>query len=292
MGESNHIDELTTTENSSFDLACLNVAEAEKRLLAFPQDFDCPVYHHFGPGLYIRELRVPAGIVGMGHIQKHPHMNNFVSGRIRLLNDDGSSTELVAPMTFVGMPGRKIVHVIEDMVWQNIYATDETDVEILEATYLEKSEESIEHYSAQGFMSESEIQQAREDFIAALKENDLTPEYVTEQTENTADQMTMPYGWFKSCVLNSSIHGKGLFASGFFLAGEVIAPVVIDGKRTPAGRYTNHSNQPNAEGLVMPNGDVVLIALRNISGCKSGARGEEITTDYRKAIEHRKGITS
>lgn len=260
----------------------------EKELLDKPQDFPCPVHHYFGPGLYIRELFVPAGVVGMGHVQKLEHFNNFVSGRVRLMNDDGSHTELFAPMAFVGKPGRKVVYVIEDMVWQNIYATNERDVEILEDTYLEKSAQSTAYYSKLTDEQKKKIEIDRADFLEALGEYNLTEEYVKEESIRTDNIQEMPYGWFKSCVRKSPIHGRGFYSSAFFDAGETIAPLVINGRRTPASRYTNHSAAPNATGVVMDNGDVFLVAIKDIAGCMSGDNGQEITIDYRESMEFRK----
>ena len=66
--------------------------------------------------------------------------------------------------------------------------------------------------------------------------------------------------------------------------GAVIAPARIAGKRTPAGRYTNHSAKPNAVMVQLPSGDIDLVASRHISGCAGGQLGEEITIDYRQAL--------
>lgn len=264
----------------------VNLSRIEKELLKHPQDFEAPVYHHFGPGLYIRELHVPAGVIGMGHFQKMAHMNNFVKGRVLMLNDDGSHTEMAAPMTFMGKPGRKVVYVIEDMVWQNIYPTDETDIEILEETYLQKSPESVEFYAANDLV-EDVIKEIRDDFTKAIKEYGFTAEYVREQSENKDDLVDMPSGYSSTCVLNSQIEGKGFFASASFGKGDLIAPAVVGGKRTPASRYTNHSPKPNAQAKIMFNGDIVFMACRDIKGCLSGSRGEEITIDYRHAMDYR-----
>ena len=264
--------------------------KVESELLNYPQDFPCPVYHHFGPGIYIRELFVPAGVVGMGHIQKLEHMNSFVKGHIKLLEGDGKFTEMIAPMTFTGKPGRKVVHVIEDMVWQNIYATNERDIEKLEETYLEKSAYSVEFYNNIPPELKAKTERDKQDFVAALAEFNLTEEFVSEESLRTDNLKEMPYGWFKSCVRKSLIHGRGFFSSGFFSAGETIAPLVIDGKRTPASRYTNHSKTPNATGKVADNGDIYLIALTDIAGCMSGDNGQEITIDYRESMKHRKNM--
>src|SRR5213079_638452 len=131
----------TVTPKVTFNLSSRSskVDLIEREFLKLPQ-VDCPVVHRFGPGIYIREVTVPAGSYAIGHAQRFEHMNVFLKGRVTVMNDDGTSTDLVAPMTFIGKPGRKIGYVHEDMVWQNIYATAETDIATLEATYLDKSE--------------------------------------------------------------------------------------------------------------------------------------------------------
>jgi hypothetical protein len=106
---------------------------------------DCPVVHHFGPGVYMREVKIPAGALAVGHHQNFDHMNVLLKGRLTVVNDDGSTSELAAPMMFVGRPGRKIGYIHEDVVWLNIYATDETDIEKLEATLVTKSQAVLEH---------------------------------------------------------------------------------------------------------------------------------------------------
>jgi len=66
--------------------------------------------------------------------------------------------------------------------------------------------------------------------------------------------------------------------------GEILAPARLGDKRTPIGRYTNHSHKPNAK-MEFYNGDIYLVATTGISGCQGGRLGDEITTDYRDNIK-------
>ena len=100
-------------------------------LKSMPQ-VDCNTQHYFGPNLYVREVTMPAGSVIIGKPHKAEHMCVMLQGRMLLVNEDGSKTELVAPKTFVGTPGRKIAYILETTVFQNIFVTDETDIEKLE----------------------------------------------------------------------------------------------------------------------------------------------------------------
>ena len=109
-----------------------------EEVLEMPQA-PCPVRHIFGAGIYIREVSIGAGVFSIGHIQKTKHMNHLVKGRVIMLNEDGTTSELSAPAVFVAEPGRKVGLILEDMVWHNIYPTDETDIDTLEDMYLDKS---------------------------------------------------------------------------------------------------------------------------------------------------------
>ena len=253
------------------------------KMLELPQA-ECPLYHHFGPNIYIREVHLPAGAMAIGHYQKTEHVNVMIKGRVIILNEDGTKKELVAPATFVGKPGRKVGYILEDTVWQNIYATSETDVEKLEEAYIDKSlVDDIQLPWQQRLLLESE--QSRIDYDNFLDEIGFTEEEARVQVENESDQIDMPYGWSKATVRNSGINGKGFFLNASVVAEEVIAPARVNGKRTPAGRYTNHSPTPNARMVEDDHGDVFLIANENMIGCKGGSIGTEITVNYRESIK-------
>lgn len=260
------------------------VEKLEEKLLDFPQA-ECPVKHIFGAGIYIREVSISAGVFSIGHHQKCTHMNHMVEGKVIMLKEDGTTEIVKAPATFVSGPGRKIGFILEDMVWRNIYPTDETDIEILESVYLDKSTT----WEADNFIKKQIdvmlAQPARDDFEKMLKDLCVSKEIVREQSENEGDQIPLPPGDYKIMVSDSHIEGKGLFATSKFINGESIAPASINGKRTPAGRFTNHSPDPNAKMVLKENGDIYLSAVKNISGCHGGELGEEITVDYRQSVQ-------
>jgi hypothetical protein len=99
----------------------------------------CEEKHHFGPNIYIKEVTMPAGALIIGKHHRMEHLCNMVSGRMLILQDDGSKKELVAPMTFMAKPGRKVAYIVETVVFQNIYSTSETDIEKLENMCVDNS---------------------------------------------------------------------------------------------------------------------------------------------------------
>jgi hypothetical protein len=93
----------------------------------------CPVKHHFAPGAYGREMSLPAGMVVVGKIHKHAHVNVISKGRVQVFTEHDGVQELSAPCTFVSTPGTKrVVHVIEDTVWTTVHVTDKTDLAEIE----------------------------------------------------------------------------------------------------------------------------------------------------------------
>ena len=93
----------------------------------------CPVKHHFAPGAYGREMTLPAGLVVVGKIHKHAHINVISKGRVRVFTEQEGIRELVAPCTFVSSPGTKrVVCVDEETVWTTVHVTDKTDLAEIE----------------------------------------------------------------------------------------------------------------------------------------------------------------
>jgi len=263
--------------------------QLEPLMLSLPQA-ECSVSHHFSPGIYIRELSMKAGTFAIGHSQKFDHLNIMLSGKVAMLGDNGEITELVAPLRFIGKPGRKMGYVIEDTVWQNIYATTETDIDVLESLLLEKSEPFMISAADSVALSIEQSIIDNEDFAAMAAELGISVDTIRSQSENESDRVDLPSIYAgKITVRNSPIEGKGVFLSSPIKAGETIGPARICGMRTELGRYVNHSKNPNAKYSKRDNGDIFLSAISDISGCKGGGIGDEITVDYRDAYKCNRG---
>ena len=110
-----------------------------------------------------------------------------------------------------------------------------------------------------------------EDVLVALNH---TPEKMRIESENLSDQIPFPCPIDSIAVLDSPIHGKGLFATRLIKKWEVIAPARIGSKRTPAGRFCNHSGKPNSEIRTFEKDCVFIIAIQDIDP------GSEILNDY------------
>lgn len=105
--------------------------DVEERLLDLPQ-VDCPLVHRFAPGVYLREIEMPADSFIIGAEHRTEHFNIILSGRA-LVMIDGVIEEIRAPHTFKSMPGvRKTLLILETMRWMTVHVTQETDLAEIE----------------------------------------------------------------------------------------------------------------------------------------------------------------
>lgn len=113
-------------------------------MLLLPQ-LEMPLKHSFAPGVYLREIEMPAGAFVLGHRHKTEHFNIILTGKA-LVAYDGVVREIKAPAYFVsGRDCRKVLFIQEDMRWITVHMTDETDIDKLEELLIEKSQTFLDH---------------------------------------------------------------------------------------------------------------------------------------------------
>lgn len=253
------------------------------KMLAFPQA-EMPVIHRFSEGLYIREVHMPAGTFVVGFEHKTEHFNVMLQGHLIMVNEDGSTTDYIAPQSYTAQPGRKVAYIVDDVVWQNIFPADTQDIDELEERLLNKTEEYRLTQEQNMNMAMAEHEADRFDYQYMLNENNLTEDIVRSISENEEDQMPMPDPVHPHRLAASPIEGTGYFLTVGAKAGQVLAPSRIGNKYTPAGRYVNHSCVPNAQMRIGPDNNLYLVAIKDIKGCIGGGLGTEVTTDYGHTI--------
>lgn len=100
------------------------------------QPVDCPVNHHFSPGVYAREMRIPAGAIVVGKIHKFENMLLMTQG-VAELRGDGAPRVVRAPQIWVSPPGiQRAVFARTDCVFISIHGTDKRDVDAIEAEFI------------------------------------------------------------------------------------------------------------------------------------------------------------
>jgi len=106
----------------------------EDALRGLPQT-DCPLKHTFAPGMYAREIFLPAETFIVGKIHKHAHLNIITRGRCTVVTEFGRK-EIDAsngPVTFTSDAcAKRALFTHEDTIWTTVHLTDSTDLAAIE----------------------------------------------------------------------------------------------------------------------------------------------------------------
>ena len=117
----------------------------EAEMLKLPQ-IEIPVRHYFSPGLYAREITVPADALITGVIHKYPQINILSKGTIRVSIGDTIS-EITASHTVVSQAGiKRIAYAVTECVWTTIVHTFKTDIAEIEKEFFAYSEQEYEDF--------------------------------------------------------------------------------------------------------------------------------------------------
>lgn len=104
-----------------------------EKTIIHDEQVETPVRHYFAPGLFAREMSIPAGVSVVGAVHKADSLIVLSKGRLIMATEDGP-LEISAPHTRPCKAGSKnAVYTLEDCVWTNFYANpdNETDIGVL-----------------------------------------------------------------------------------------------------------------------------------------------------------------
>jgi hypothetical protein len=270
---------ITVTYGKGFGLTMPEKVKAlQNELLKMPQA-DIVTTHTFLPGVYERAITIPAWVVLTGAEHKTPYRVRLEKGKIAVNTDNGVKV-LKAPCEFEANAGMQRAGRVfdEEVVWVDVYDNPDncTDLAILEDRLYVAPECGLAD-------SRTEAQKARVDYGLFLHQLGITDADVAKIAQIESDLIDMPEG-FSVELKPSSIHGCGLFATKDFEAGETVCPGRLDGKRTPGGRFINHSSNGNIRPELIEN-NIFAIASRKINA------GDELLVDYRASMRVNFGFT-
>lgn len=121
------------------------ILAAEDIIKSVPQ-VELEVHHHFSPGVYAREMFIPAGTVLTGKIHKTEHLCIVSAGEMEIADENGVQ-RVCAPATFMSKPGAKRLGVaMADTVFITVHGTYETDIKTLEESLVATSYDEYEQH--------------------------------------------------------------------------------------------------------------------------------------------------
>ena len=250
------------------------VQRLENALLTMPQA-DIRTEHVFRPGVYERRMIAPPWTVLTGAEHKTDYTVRLEKGTIAVNTEDGMKL-FNAPIEFLAKAGIKRAGRVFDaeVVWVDVYDNpdDCTDIPTLEDRLYVVPECGLGENRVAAL-----IERDRQDYQKFLEQLGVDEPTIEAISQIEHDLIPMPMGYAVE-VRPSRLHGMGLFACREFDAGEHICPGRLDGNRTPAGRFINHSSEPNAMPTKQGD-DIHAVALRLIR------QNEEILIDYRASMK-------
>ena len=253
------------------------VLRLQNALLTMPQA-EIVTEHIFKTGVYERRITIPPWTVLTGAEHRTPYRVRLERGMIAVNTDDGILT-LTAPCEFDAPAGvQRVGRVFADeVVWVDIYDNpdDCRSIETLESRLYVVPDCGLGE-------NRMRLESDRRDFALFLAQMGVTQPDMDAVVQIESDMITMPEGVGVE-LRESKIHGMGLFATRDFEVGEVLCPGRLDGMRTPAGRFINHSKNPNIKP-VKSNDDIHAVAVKFI------AKGDEVFVNYRDSMRVNFGI--
>lgn len=133
---------LTPAEREA--LACYPINQIEAWIKAQPGGLTrkehpnaIPYIHTFisknGPlqsGLYLRQIRMPAGMIIVTEIHRTEHPFYILAGRARVWTREHGWQVIQAPFRGITKPGaRRVLIIEEECIWETVHAVDSQDVE-------------------------------------------------------------------------------------------------------------------------------------------------------------------
>ncbi|BAP37805.1 hypothetical protein AS4_28650 [Acinetobacter guillouiae] len=114
-------------------LKYVDCAEAIQRQVGELPQIDLPIFHHFAPNVYMRQMDAPAGVIVVSKMHRTEHMNILLKGSLTVVTENGIEF-LQAPLIIKSDAGTKrIGYFHEDSSWVTVHPTELTNVDEIEA---------------------------------------------------------------------------------------------------------------------------------------------------------------
>lgn len=102
-------------------------------------DVDLGTVHYFADGLYSKEIHLPKGYIAGQHAHTYTHLSILAKGEV-IVRTDTDAVRYTAPACIEIKAGTNhSIESLEDTVWYCIHATDETDVNKVDAVLVQEN---------------------------------------------------------------------------------------------------------------------------------------------------------
>lgn len=121
------------------------ILSLEKALKILPDSYgmkefnEGKIHHHFGTGVYGRELFIPKGNIIVSKIHRGKTFNVIARGKIAVICPNNGYNVYEGPYCFVSEPfTKRVVISLEDTLWITSHGTNKTDLDEIEEEIIAK----------------------------------------------------------------------------------------------------------------------------------------------------------
>ena len=100
--------------------------------LAEKEQTETPVENAFAPGVYIRTIYMPKHTFVIGKTHLTEHFNIVRTGKANVMIDGVYGMFQTSDMFTSKAGSKKVLWILEDMIWSTVHPTNETDMQVLE----------------------------------------------------------------------------------------------------------------------------------------------------------------
>jgi hypothetical protein len=145
----------SSTTEISIESGATPTREQITRLQEAMLPIQCPQpepTHFFAPGMYLRELTVPAGMLLVGKIHKHSHFLVVTKGRAEVISEFGRTIVEPGHISVSQAGVKRVVLALEDTQFITVHlnSTDTEDLAVIEAEHIEPEVLELASPSTQG----------------------------------------------------------------------------------------------------------------------------------------------
>ena len=115
------------------------IQQLQEAMLAIQAEQPDP-HHFFAPGMYLRELTVPAGMLIVGKIHKHEHFLLVLKGKAEVISEFGRDVVEAGHISISPAGVKRVVLALEDTQFVTVHVnqSDSQDLVVIEAEHIEQ----------------------------------------------------------------------------------------------------------------------------------------------------------
>ena len=116
-----------------YSKTCLLAARnMQEQIMETDSQIDVPVFHHFAPNVYLRQMDAPAGTLLVTKMHRTEHFLIVLKGTATVYSADGL-LQVAGPQIIRTMPGTKrVIYFHDDSSWMTVHPTSLTDLDEIE----------------------------------------------------------------------------------------------------------------------------------------------------------------